>query len=839
MQSVTSWLKQRRVWGSIVALAIIAVISIVYFYPDAIQGNVLSQHDMQQGMAIGQEAKAYAEATGETSRWTNSLFGGMPTFQIAPSYPSNSLFTWINTVMGLGLPSPADILAMMMVGFFILLMAMGMSLPVALIGAVAYGFSTYFIIIIGAGHLWKFITLAYIPPTIAGLVLCYRGRVLAGAAMTALFGMMQISSNHVQMTYYFLFVVLGLMAAWLVMAVRDGKVRQWAIATAALAAAGLLAVGANLPSLYNTYEYSKETMRGGHSDLKTDAGDNNTSDGGLDRDYITQYSYTPSETFTLLIPNVKGGATMKPEKGSARYVSLYDMESSRKLVEDGKLDPQAACYLQYVSQYFGAPEGTNGPVYVGALIFALFLLGCFIVKGPVKWALLSLTLFSIVLSWGRYCMWATDLMIDYMPMYSKFRTVESILVIAEFTMPLLAMMALQKLFSEEGPVWKRYRRPMLISFGITLLLCLAGIMVPSIYGSAIPDHERQSQLAQLFEYAPMRNAIETLRYNLVEADSLRSFVIAAIGFGVLMLFGMRRINSKVALLLIGITVAGDLYNVNKRYLDHESFMRRPLVEAESFPLSEADRMILADTAMNYRVMDIERFWQAAPSYHHKAVGGYHAAKLTRYQDLIMRHLGNFTMPQGPDSADMAVLNMLNARYIIQGGTAYENPDANGNAWFVDAIEYAPDADSEMAALSNLDLKNAAVADNRFRTILGQTSPKAAGDTIFETSYAPNRLTYHARSARGGIAVFSEVFFPWGWHATIDGKPAEIGRANYLLRAMAIPAGSHTVEMWFDPQSLHTTGVVATVSIVIIYVMAAGAVALFFVRRRRKENSASK
>ncbi|MCM1110157.1 MAG: YfhO family protein [Clostridium sp.] len=827
MNQLISRLKDRRVWGTLLAVVIIAVISMAYFHPDAVEGNVLQQHDMQQGTAIGQEAKLFHDQTGETTRWTNSLFSGMPTFQISPSYPSNALFAWINTVMGLGLPAPANILAMMIIGFLILLLTMRMRLPVALIGAVAYGFSTYYIIIIGAGHLWKFITLAYVAPTIAGLILCYRGRWLAGGAMTALFGMMQIASNHVQMTYYFLFVVAGLMIAFLVRDIRRRQVGRWCVATGVLVVAGGLAVTANLPSLYNTYEYSKETIRGNHSDLSSAAGTSGEG-AGLDKAYITQYSYTIPETWTLLIPNVKGGATMKPEKGSGRYMSLYAMEETRELVNNGKLDPQAAYYLQYVPQYFGAPEGTNGPVYVGALIFALFLLGCFIVRGPVKWALLLLTLFSIVLSWGRYFMGPTDFMIDYFPMYSRFRTVESILVIAGFTMPLLGAMALQKIFTAPEPL-RAFGPRIWGTFGFTLFVCLLGIITPSVFGSVVPDHEIESGLGQLYAYAPFRAAVEQLRSSLVSADSLRSFIVVAAGLIVIVAYSRWRLNATMALTLVGLVIVGDLFLVNKRYLDHDSFTRRPSFPAQAFPLTDADRAILSDTTSSYRVMDIPRFWEAAPSYYHKTIGGYHAAKLTRYQDLIDRHLSHFTDGQGVDSVDMEVLSMLNARYIILDSAYMRNPDARGNAWLVDRVEYVATPDAEMDALSEINLRTTAVADRRFEQALGASAPRSEGDTIFLTSYAPNRLTYSATSARGGVALFSEIYFPWGWSATVDGEPAEIGRANWTLRALRLPAGHHTVVMTFDPESLHTTGTAATIAIILIY--AAVALSLFFWIRR--------
>lgn len=816
MNHIMQWLKERRTWGSLLCVAAMAVIAFVYFYPDAMQGNELRQYDTLQGEAVGHETTVYKELTGETPRWTNSLFSGMPTFQISPSYESGRWFGWINKVMGLGLPYPADALAMMMIGFFILMLVMGVSLPVAFIGSVAYGFSTYFIILIGAGHMWKFYTLAYIPPTIAGIILCYRGKYLYGGALTALFAMMQLSRNHVQMTYYFLFVCLGFAVAYLVTAVKEHRWGKWIKATSVIALAGVLGGLANLPNLYNTYEYSKETMRGKHS-LLTNAGDTSDASQGLDRDYITQYSYTPSETWTLLIPNVKGGASVKPEKGSSNVKSLYAMPQMQEMVRKGEIDSRLAWYLQYVTQYFGAPEGTNGPVYIGALIFALFLTGCFIVRGPVKWTLLILTLFSILLSWGRYFMAFTDFMIDYVPMYSKFRTVESILVIAEFTMPLLAVVALQKIFSTED-AWKRFGKPIIISFGFTLIVCLMGIVCPSIFGNAIPDFEQEGALGQLLAYPEFSSAVEQMRYSLVESDSLRSFVIVAIGAVVIFLYCKKQMGTKLALVLLAAVVVGDLYTVNRRYLDHDSFAKRSLFAGENFPLSQTDRLILADTAMNYRVMNLPQFWQPGPSYHHKTIGGYHAAKLTRYQDLIDRHLSHFIDGRGVDPADMQVLNMLNAKYIVTDSAVIANPEAFGNAWFVNNIHYVKGADSEMGALSTVDLSSSAVADREFEAVLGKPSSVMPSDTIYETGYAPDCLTYHYESANGGVAVFSEVYFPWGWSAEVDGEKVPVSRVNYLLRAVRVPKGSHNIVMRFDPQSSKVTDGVAKGAVSLIYLL---------------------
>uniref|UniRef100_UPI0025A02E6C YfhO family protein n=1 Tax=Duncaniella freteri TaxID=2530391 RepID=UPI0025A02E6C len=572
------------------------------------------------------------------------------------------------------------------------------------------------------------------------------------------------------------------------------------------------------------------------------------STSGLDKDYITQYSYQPSETFSLLIPNIKGGASARPEQGKFKTMSLGELDGAR---EHGQMEQQ---YLSYMSQYFGDPEGTNGPVYVGALIFALFLLGCIIVKGPLKWALVALTVFSIVLAWGRHAMTFTDIMLSVVPMYSKFRTVESILVIAEFTMPLLAVMALQQLLVTEG-AYARYRKAFFWSFGITLGLCVIGWLAPGMFGSAISDNDRMidgyimsSLVQQGYDNSTARqfslsnpaiySAVESLRYGLVSADALRSLLIAGIGGAFIMLFMTGRMRAVWTVAAVGVLVLADLYSINKRYLSHDSFAPKQLTVGTPIAKTPADEMILRDTMQNYRVMDIPRFYSADPSYYHKTIGGYHAAKLTRYQDLIDRHLSHFTQDSQTD-ADWNVLNMLNARYIVgMDGRPLLNPEAMGNAWWVEKLSYVDNADAEMAGLSRINPAVEAVADSRFRATLGDGAAVAPGDTIYETTYAPDRLTYRAKSANGGVAVFSEVYFPWGWEVTIDGKPAEIGRVNYVLRALRVPAGEHEIVMTFDPKSLRTTTALATVSIILIYIAAAAAF-FFAVRpRKRKEDKAS-
>lgn len=852
-QRLLAIVKSSQFIGFIMSIIIIAVISMMFFHPDAMEGRQLQQHDVKQGIALGQEAKVFHEETGQRTWWTNSLFSGMPMFQISPTYESNSLFSWITSLYGLGLPSPSNLIFMMMFGFLILMFVMKIRWYVALIGAIAYGFSSYFIIIIGAGHIWKFVTLAYIPPTIAGIIMCYRGKYIAGGALAALFAMMQIASNHIQMTYYFAFVIFGFVVAYLIKAIKSKNVKQWTVSTGVLVIAGILAVSANLPSLYNTYEYSKETIRGGHSEL-TQKNKNNGGEAGLDRDYITQYSYGGAETFSLLIPNIKGGASAKPVGGRMSALSLTDLPEVEKLVKENKIKQHEQQVMHYLSQYFGEPEGTNGPVYVGAVICALFLLGCIIVRGPIKWMLIVLTLLSIFLALGRNCMWLTDLFIDYMPMYSKFRAVESILVIAEFTMPLLAIMALHKLIVEKD-IWKKYSTAVYIAFGITLLICALAIVAPGIFGEVVTAQDFaisaqiSEQLAQMgadknaifmmsLDNPQLYGAVEEIRYSMIKSDALRSFVLIAMALIILVLVMRKKTPFWMMPVGIGMIVLFDMYSVNKRYVDHDSFSDKTTSAflREPFPKTPSDAIIERDTTSHFRVMDIPRFWSADPSYRHKMLGGYHAAKLTRYQDLIERHLS--PLCRGVKSeANMNIINMLNARYIVDhDGRVIFNSDALGNAWFIKDIAYVDTPDEEMNMLSIIEPDSMAVADIKFKDILGTSSDILPTDTIYLTSYAPNKLTYNATSTNGGIVVFSEIYFPWGWNVTIDGQKAELGRVNYVLRALKIPAGSHEIVMTFAPESVSNTENIAYIAVILIYVSLIASVVLYLLKYRpQKEN----
>ena len=791
---------------SILAALLLAVVAFFFFFPDAQEGNVLQQADTLQGMANGQEGLAFHEATGETTRWTNSLFSGMPNFQISPSYPANKVLSGFAKVYSLWLPAPCNLLFIMMLGFFIMCLCMKFKWYTSLFASVAWGFSTYFIIIIGAGHIWKFLALAYVPPTIGGIALCYRGKYLAGTALTALFGALELQSNHPQMTYYFCFVIFFLILAWLWNALKKNRMQTWAIATVCCIIAGIFAVGVNSANLYNSWEYAQETIRGKATDLTPEGGTQST---GLDKDYITAWSYGVDESMTLLIPNVKGGATLKPIAG--QNVILSSGETSK--AQDTPLTQQERLFMNQFPQYFGDQPMTNGPVYVGAFIFVLAILALFVVDGAVKWALFAVSVLALMLSWGHNFNPMTDFFIDYFPGYNKFRTVSSILVVIEFTVPLLAVMCLRKIIKTDNFL-EKYKWTLYTIFGIFALICFVGWVSPSIFGSPFSASETE-QLTKMGvfgapEYARIINAVADSRLSLVSSDSFRSLVFIILGFCIIMLWlkGIFR-NAPFFVCCLTVLAVIDLYPLNKRYVNSENFTpAQP--NTKVFAKTAADEAILQDTT-NYRVLDIPGFNEARSSYFHKTIGGYHAAKLTRYNDLITHQISK---------GNPAILNMLNAKYIMNGDQVEINPEALGNAWFIDGISYVETPDQEMAALDTINPGLYAVADKSFDYILGYPSAPAAGDTIYETKYAPNRLNYHSVSSKDNVAVFSEVYFPWGWRATIDGEPVPIGRVDYVLRAINVPAGDHQIEFVFDPASLKATNAMAIVSLCLIGIICA-------------------
>lgn len=797
-------MKKKYLYPLLSVLALL-VVSLLFFSPEAFEGKVLQQHDVMQGIANGQEGKAYAAETGNVTRWTNSLFGGMPNFQIAPSYPASRTLEFIGKAYMLWLPAPANLLFGMMLGFFIMLLCFKVRWSNALFGAIAWGFSTYFIILIGAGHIWKYLTLAYVPPCIGGIALCYRGKYLPGTALAALFGALQLQSNHPQMSYYFMFVIVAMMIAWLCTAIRQKAVKSWLIATACVVGAGSLALAANSANLYNTYEYSKQTVRGRATEL-TQPGQAPAA-AGMDRDAITAWSYGIDETWSLLIPNVKGGATIQPVAGETQLKSL----AQTKKANDLNISPEEFQFLDQFPQYFGDQPMTNGPVYVGAFVLLLAVIALFMVEGPMKWALFAVSIFAILLSWGHNFPAFTNFMIDSFPGYNKFRAVSSILVIVEFTVPFLAVLCVKKMIDDP----KAFRDNPWVSYsvlGLGALVCLIGGISPSIFGEPFSQTEiAQLQEAGAFANPAYYNVIDSIRQtrlSLVQADCWRSLIFIVIGSAIMFLYLKGKVLNGTALACsIAALTLIDLFSVNLRYVNSENFTD-PQDNTVAFQMTDADRQILKDTT-NYRVLDVAGFSSARSSYFHKTIGGYHAAKLTRYNDLIDRQIAK----NNPE-----VLNMLNAKYILSGNQYQLNPEANGNAWFVENVTYVDTPDQEMSALDSLPTKVAAVADRKFEKTLGRASAVNPGDTIYEISYAPDRLTYKANTGTGGVAVFSEIYFPWGWEATIDGKPAEIGRVDYVLRALRIPAGQHDIVFKFDPKSLKVTNTLAITSVVLIYIL---------------------
>ena len=806
----------KKLLPDLIAILAFVLLSFAYFFPADIENRILFQHDTAAGAGAGQEVKEYYEQTGERSRWTNSLFGGMPMYQIAPSYDSTKSLQWVQKAYQLFLPDYVCLTFMLMLGFYILLRVFGIPVWLAGLGGIMWAFSSYFFILISAGHTWKFITLAYVPPTIAGIVLAYRGKLLWGGILTALFVALQITSNHVQMSYYFFFVILFFVGAYFEKAWRTKTLPQFFKASAVLIVAALVGIAANVSNLYHTYAYSKETMRGKSELVQTGDAAKQTSS-GLDRDYITQWSYGIDETLTLLVPNFKGGAS----------AALSQSETAMS-----KANPMYSSLYGSLTQYFGTQPMTSGPVYVGAFVLFLFVLGCFIVKGPLKWALIGATFFSIVLSWGKNFMPLTDFFIDYVPLYNKFRAVSSILVIAEFTIPLLAIFALKRLL-EEPEILKQEKKPLgislLLTAGIALLLAIAPGSIGSGY---VPAQEAQmlqnavnQQMIPANELSDILANLGEMRAELVSSDALRSFIIIGIGCSLLWLYASGKLRSSLTIAGITILCLADMWGVNKRYLNDAQFVPHS-IRTETFTKTNTDELILQDTSLDYRVLNFatSTFDDNNTSYWHKSVGGYHPAKLRRYQEMIEHHISPemqaaykaiATAGGEMDSVDankFRVLNMLNTKYFIfPAGQQRQtvpilNPHAYGNAWFVNKVQYVNNANEEIDALDSIIPTETAVVDARFKDVLkGATeSYKDSLSSIRLTSYAPNRLTYETNNAQDGIAVFSEIYYPDGWHVTIDGQPAELARADYILRTMYVPAGQHTIEMRFDPTSLHVT-----------------------------------
>ena len=815
----------------ILAIVLFVLISVAYFFVPMTRGEVLGSGDNSAGKGLGRDVQEYYQKTGETSRWTNSVFSGMPTYQIAPSYKSTTALGKVESLYHLWLPQYVWYLFAYLLGFYILLRAFDFRQSLAALGAVIWAFSSYFLIIIAAGHIWKVMALAYLPPMIAGIVLAYRGKYLWGLVVTAIFAAFEVNANHAQMTYYYLFIVFFMVIAFLVKAIREKKMPQFVKASIVCIIAALIGVAINASSLYHTWQYQKESMRG-KSELISKTDPKNQTNSGLDHDYITEWSYGIGETWTLLIPNAKGGAS--------------EPMINNSIVQE-KGDPQYEQVYQSLGQYWGEQPGTSGPVYVGAFVLFLFILGLFIVKGPMKWALLAATMLSVLLSWGKNFMGLTDIFIDYMPMYAKFRTVASILVIAEFTIPLLAMMALKKIVDEPDYITK-HMKYLWISLGCTAGIALLFWIMPGVFFDFISTAENQA-LSQIpaDQLSPLKSNLISLREAIFRADCMRSIIVILIGVVMLLLFKARKLQAKyfvggvIALCLI------DMWAVDKRYLNDGMFQPKYDVD-QPIAKTQADEQILKDKGLDYRVLNMttNTFNENNTSYYHKSIGGYHAAKLRRYNELIehyiapeMQNMNKVLAPenisQGPDNmlqvTDkgnlMPALNMLNAKYFIVGPQgqqpiAVKNNSAMGNAWFVNKVDYVDNANEEIERIGKMDIHHEAVADKKFEQALGKSAQNDSTAKATLTAYEPNHLTYDVNSKNGGVVVFSEVYYP-EWTATIDGKPANVGRVNYVLRAVNVEPGSHKVVLDFHPKSVTITETISYIASTILLLAIIGIV----------------
>jgi hypothetical protein len=762
---------------------IILVVILAYFSP-LLEGKRLKQSDITQWKGMSKEITDFRAKTGEEALWTNSMFGGMPAYQISVQYNGN-LIRYIDDIFKFGLPHPANLVFIYFIGFFILLMVLKVDPWLAMAGALAFTFSSYFFIILEAGHNSKAHAIGYMAPVLAGILLTFRGKYIAGGLLTALFLALELRANHLQITYYLALMVITLGIFELISAIKTKTLPAFAKTTGLLVVSALFALSTNITNIWATWEYGKETIRG-KSELTTNP-ENRTS--GLDKDYATQWSYGVGETFSLMIPNTKGGAS-----GS--------LGNNEKAME--KVDATYAQSLAGQNQYWGDQPFTSGPVYAGAIMVFMFVLGLFILKGNLRWWLLAVTVLSILLSWGRNFMPLTDFFLHYMPGYNKFRAVSMILVIADLAIPLLGILALKEII-EKPQILRDKQKFFYISLGLTGGLALIFYIMPQVFfnflssleQSAIAEQRMSLESQQLSQFDALIYNLELARVSIFKADAIRSALFIAIAAGLLLLYSRSKVNRLLVTAGIVVLIAADMIPIAHRYLNNDNFVSKSLVNNPYQP-TEANKLIMKDNDPNFRVfnMSVSTFQEASTSYFHKSIGGYHGAKLRRYQELIENHLSK---------RNDQVLNMLNTKYYIGLGQDRQpvvqiNMGALGHAWFVEEHEMVANADEEIAALTAFFPEKTAIVDQRFSANLeGFTHAADSNARIELTEYQPNKLKYSYSSASDQLTVFSEIYYDKGWNAYLDGKNVDHFRVNYVLRAMVVPAGNHEIEFRFEPK----------------------------------------
>jgi hypothetical protein len=808
-----------RFGAYIAALVIFAAIACIYCSP-SLEGKVVNAGDTSHFKGAVQEVKQYHEETGDYSFWTGSMFSGMPNYQIGGGhYKSSTLLKPLRKIALAGhkqSQTPA-ILIVYFISFFILLRAFKVNPWLSIVGAVAIGLSSYFLVIIPAGHITKTSTIALMAIAIGGFHLIYRKRYGLGALLTA-FPVAIAFVNHPQMGYY-IFLLIGLLFfAELYIHIKERRMKDFGLATLVFAFALLVGFGAQSANVFANKEYAEQTMRGGHSDLeKADDATNKTS--GLDLDYATQWSYGIGESLSFLVPGVRGCA------------SGYDVGTGSKLYKEMTrqgIDRRAAAqFCQSTPLYWGEQPFTSGNVYMGAIVCFLFVLGILLVKGPYKWALVAATAFSIALAWGSNFMPLTEFFFKHFPLYNKFRTVSSILIVAEITMPLLGFLALREMMGGRMDK-KKAGRSVLIAAGVTGGICL----VLALFGGSLFSFRSSTDATWSSDIpAFIYQGIIGERKALLAADAWRSLLFIAGAALVVWLFSQGKLRSGWMTAILGVLITVDMWQIDKRFFNDSNFIPAGQEKAY-FAMQPYEKQILADPDPNFRVMNLttSTFNDARTSYRLKSVGGYSAAKLRRYQDLIDQHISKM---------NMNVLNMLNTKYFITKGAdgkpqVVRNPEAMGNAWFVDTLTVVGDANAESDALNRLDLHTTAVLDKEFASFA--TQPVRTPDstrTVSLTKYTPRYLDYESTSAQPATIVFSEIYYPYGWRATIDGQPADHFRVDYMLRALNVPAGHHQIHFEFAPDSVRRGDTLSTACILVLYAATLFIIGREIIIRRKK------
>ena len=811
----------------IAAFLLFVVISFMYFSP-VLEGKQLLGHDTESWMCMAKETLDYNATHNDVTLWTNSMFGGMPTYQISMTQPYN-LIKYVEDLIHI-FPNTVYNLMLYLIGFYILLLAFKVNPWLAIVGAIAFSFASYNFIIILAGHNSKAITIAYMAPLIGSVFMAFRRKRVLGALLTAFFLSLAIRANHVQILYYTVFILIILAVVEFIYSIKEKEIAGFLKTSGMLIAAALVAVGMNATSLLTTNEYSKATMRGESNGLTVDT---QNSQHGLNKDYITQWSYGIGETMTLLIPDFKGG-------GSGGALTS-DSETGKRLTSLGAPDVNKIMKETQFPLYWGSQPFTSGPVYIGAIICFLFVLGFFLVDKRTKWWLLPIIGLTLMLAWGRNFMWLTDIFIDYVPLYNKFRTVSMMLVATGFGMTLMAILALKEVFTVKNK--QKLIRPVLISAAIVGGIALIFALIPSLSGDFISPADAQYTGNNAF----LKETLPLDRAGLLRADAFRSLMYILLSAGLIWLYAKNYIKQNLTYVLFGILILFDLAPVAKRYLNNDNFQRPRHFETLITP-SKADNFILQDKSQ-FRVLDgtVSIFNDASPSYFHKNIGGYHAAKLRRYQELINMHVekevgrlfgafGRATTPQVINNTmdSLGVLNMLNMKYLIYSKEAAPviNPHANGNAWFVNNIRIADNANDEMRMVGEINTKKELVVDKLFAS---QLPAKLNPDTtarISLKSYEPNDLVYNFSSKTDQVAVFSEIYYKDGWNAYIDGKIVPYVRANYLLRAMPLKAGNYEIEYKFEPKSYSIGNSIALISSLLLLLGIIGYVFLLWNKSRK-------